>query len=87
MLPFDIPAGLTAQARLGEPWVSWLDTLPAGGALPPVRSVATRLRVSPATVAAATRAWSWIGATSPWITLLAIRVARWTACGPVPTPP
>lgn len=29
MLPFDIPAGLTAQARLGEPWVSWLDTLPA----------------------------------------------------------
>lgn len=29
MLSFDIPAGLAAQVRLGEPWVSWLDALPA----------------------------------------------------------
>jgi streptomycin 6-kinase len=29
VLPFHVPAGLTGQARLGEPWVSWLDTLPA----------------------------------------------------------
>ncbi|HEU4514509.1 MAG TPA: aminoglycoside phosphotransferase family protein [Nocardioidaceae bacterium] len=35
MLPFDIPPGLAGQVRLGEPWVSWLDRLPAvtGGVL------------------------------------------------------
>ncbi len=29
MPSFDIPPGLAARAELGEPWVSWLDRLPA----------------------------------------------------------
>jgi len=31
-LPYDVPAGLLAQARLGEDWSTWLDALPRVGA-------------------------------------------------------
>jgi streptomycin 6-kinase len=31
-LPYDVPAGLLARARLGEDWATWLEALPRAGA-------------------------------------------------------